>query len=340
MDAVPLRAVAPGRYAVLCPSCGREGTCSDGVSWSCACGASGRLPGGGDAGEAELPAPGVLGAAARWYAERLFSPAGAWVRAYLVSRGVSLDAARRFGLGYAPPGPEQFRAMQAWGSVSDLAAAGLLVRDRGLYRLRFRDRVVFPVRDSRGCVLGFAGRALGPSSCKWVNTSGLRKSRVLYGLDLLSPGAGPVLLVEGYLDVVVLFSRGWAVVGAMGTSLSGAQADLLAGLGREVVVLYDPDEPGRRAACRAVRMLASRGVAARVGLLPEGRDPDELALSGRLASVVEAAVPGWEFRMAEESAGLPREEAVEILASVAAEASGGRERDLRLARAQALLGAS
>jgi len=339
MDRVPLRVAGPGRYVGLCPSCGREGLTSDGRAWSCSCGASGTFGQEEGGSGADPRHRDVLEAAGRWFSERLWEPDGAWVRAYLASRGVSREAARRFGLGWSPRGLDLVKHLLARGcSVDDLVSAGLLERDRGLYRPRFRDRLMFPVRDGGGAVLGFAGRALGPSSRKWVNTSGMPKARALYGLDALSaPVSGPVLVVEGYLDVIVLQSRGWPAVGTMGTSFSGAQADLLAGLGAEVVVLFDGDHPGRRAACRAVRLLESRGVPVRVGLLPEGRDPDELVLSGGLASVVGAAVPGWEFRMREESAGLPVEEAVSLFASVVAGARDGKERDLRLARAQELL---
>jgi len=344
MDAVPLHAVAPGRYAGVCPSCRRVTLATDGCAWSCPCGASGTFEEAARAAVLAPPVAEVLADAAEWFSEQLWSEKGAWVRAYLLSRGVSREAMREFALGWSPRDLGLVRRLMGLGRTADeIAAAGLLERCNGglLYRYRFRDRVMFPVRSRDGVVAGFAGRALGESSRKWVNSPGsvFPKSRVLYGLDRLSVVSGPVLLVEGYLDVVVLQSRGWPALGTMGTSLTNAQADLVAGLAGEVVVLFDGDPPGRKAAARAAALLESRGVIVRVGVLPEGRDPDELALSGELAGVVESAVPGWEFRARQGVEGLSDQEAAAVLASLVAEARDARERDLRLARAQEMLAA-
>ncbi|MDI6824711.1 MAG: toprim domain-containing protein [Bacillota bacterium] len=344
MDAVPLRAARGGQLAV-CPSCLRPSAVVAGGGWTCPCGASGsahELVGCVEGGERDPAIAAVLSEAAAWFSARLFAPEGAWVRAYLASRGVSRDVAREFGLGWSPRGLDLVTALCGMGrSVPDLVVAGLLERAGGMYRPRFRGRVMFPVRARDGSVLGFAGRTLDGSAAKWVNSPGavLPKSRTLYGLDRLPEGSGPVLLVEGYLDVVVLQARGWPALGTMGTSLAGAQADLLAGLGREVVVLFDGDSPGRKAAARAAALLEGRGVAVRVGTLPEGSDPDELALAGRLAGVVESAVPGWEFRARQGMEGVEAHEAASVLASLVAEARDPRERDLRLARAQEMLAA-
>jgi len=340
MDAVPLHAVAPGRYAGVCPSCRRVTLVTDGCAWSCPCGASGTFEEAARAAVLASPAAEVLAEAAEWFSEQLWSEKGAWVRAYLASRGVSREVARQFGLGWSPHGLDLVSALCGNGrSVPDLAAAGLLERSGGMYRPRFRDRVMFPVRNRDGVVAGFAGRALGESSRKWVNSPGsvFPKSRVIYGLDRLPDVVGPVFLVEGYLDVVVLQSRGWPALGTMGTSLTNAQADLVASLASEVVVLFDGDPPGRKAAVRAAALLESRGVAVRVGVFPEGRDPDELALSGELAGVVASAVPGWEFRARQGVEGLSDQEAAAVLALLVAEARDARERDLRLARAQEIL---
>ncbi|MEW5936124.1 MAG: hypothetical protein AB1816_21280, partial [Bacillota bacterium] len=131
---------------------------SDGRAWSCSCGASGVFGQGEDGAGPDPYCRDVLEAAGCWFSERLWGPDGAWVRAYLASRGVSREAARRFGLGWSPRGLELVRRLLARGrSVDDLVSAGLLERDRGMYRPRFRDRLMFPVRDGGGAVLGFAG---------------------------------------------------------------------------------------------------------------------------------------------------------------------------------------
>ncbi len=203
--------------------------------------------------------------------------------AYLKQRGVEGELARDFALGYAPPGWDSL-ARQV-GDDAGLAAAGMLIeRDSGGYYDRFRDRVVFPIRDRRGRPLGFGGRALGDATPKYLNspeTEVFHKRREVYGLhEAVRAGLdeSPLLVVEGYMDVIALHQHGLTnAVATLGTAATREQLQRLFRETSELAFCFDGDSAGRRAAWRALETglgLLQDGRELRFMLLPEGEDPD------------------------------------------------------------------
>ena len=224
--------------------------------------------------------------AAEFYGSRLMKDqGGAEAREYLGSRGIHSDVSKVFGIGYAPGGWRSLlKELSAQGISSEAAAAaGLAVRGEGGKEPydRFRNRVVFPIRDLSGRILGFGGRVLGDELPKYINTpetSIYRKGDSLFGMDVAAPAireAGEVLLVEGFLDVISLHQGGIKnVVGVLGTALTSDQARKLKRLTARCVLLLDADEAGRKAAMRSGLILLEEGFSCRVAPLAPGEDPD------------------------------------------------------------------
>ncbi len=203
---------------------------------------------------------------------------------YLKSRGVSGQVARDFMLGYSPA---------EWGTLAGmhdhklLLNAGLLVnKDGGQHYDRFRGRLMFPIRDKRGRVVGFGGRVLDDSMPKYLNspeTPVFEKGREVYGLyEMLEKKTKPekILVVEGYMDVISLAQFGiHNAVATLGTATSKAHIDLLFRFVSELVLCFDGDSAGRKAAWRAVEAALPSlrdGRQVRIMLLPQGADPDSL----------------------------------------------------------------
>ncbi|MFS8640244.1 MAG: DNA primase [Symbiobacteriaceae bacterium] len=253
----------------------------------------------------------VLEWAAAFYRHVLQSPAGEPARAYLASRGVDAVTAERFGLGYAPNRWDAL--LQAMGRhgipPALLEQAGLVQRRAGGqgYYDRFRNRVMFPIRDPRGRVVGFGGRALGDDEPKYLNspeTAVFNKRRLWFGLDLARVRlreTGVAVVVEGYMDAIAIDRAGigYAAVASLGTSLSEEQVDLLARYASTVVIAYDGDAAGQRATLRGLELFALANVEVRVAEFPPGRDPDDvLQAEGpeALRRYIEGAVPLVEFQ--------------------------------------------
>jgi len=224
----------------------------------------------------------VLHAAAEFYRQQLKDSPRAIE--YLKSRGLSGRTAAAYGIGYAPGGWHTLQGLTGTGE-RELIDAGLLVRrDDGQTYDRFRDRIMFPIRDRRGRVIAFGGRILDQGQPKYLNSpesSAFDKGSTLYGLyDVLQADAKPtsLLIVEGYMDVVTLAQYGVRnAVAALGTAAT--QAHLLQALriAPQIVFCFDGDRAGREAAWRAVTPLMSifrDGQEARFLILPEGEDPD------------------------------------------------------------------
>lgn len=228
---------------------------------------------------------GILNQAAFFYSDNLRNAQkGKKAVEYLKSRGISGQVARDFLLGYSP---------EEWGTLAGmhdhklLLKAGLLVnKDGGQHYDRFRGRVMFPIRDKRGRVVGFGGRVLDDSLPKYLNspeTPVFEKGREVYGLyEMLEKKAKPekILVVEGYMDVISLVQFGvHNVVATLGTSTSKAHIDLLFRFASELVFCFDGDSAGRKAAWRAVEAALPSlrdGRQVRIMLLPQGSDPDSL----------------------------------------------------------------
>ncbi|HEX2527832.1 MAG TPA: DNA primase [Geminicoccus sp.] len=255
----------------------------------------------------------VNAAAAEWFAAQLAGVQGREARAYLAGRDLRKAQVERFGLGFAPSsGRALVDALTARGmSLAKIAEAGLVLIDEERGRApfdRFRNRLMFPIRDERGRVVGFGGRAFGDVKPKYLNTSEtplFHKGELLYGLDLaLAPArtARRTVVVEGYIDVIAMHEAGLPfAVAPLGTALSERQLQRLWKLSPEPVLCFDGDEAGKRAADRAAERalpFLSPERSLRVAFLPPGKDPDDLLRSeGRDAvhRVVDSAVPLVDF---------------------------------------------
>jgi DNA primase len=249
------------------------------------------------------PLFGAVAAAQDWFTRMLVERReGQGARDYLASRDVPLEEAAQRGLGFAPPGTAFLGAMRELG-VADavLLEAGLLYkRDDGSLVPRFRGRLLFPIHDLRGRVVGFGGRLLGPGEPKYLNspdTALFHKGRLLYNLHSAKNAIRreeTVVLVEGYFDVLRLVLAGIEhVVAPLGTALTPDQAALLKRVAPTALLLYDSDTAGLRATFRAGDELLRHAVRVRVATMPPGEDPDTLVRAGgaqALAPVLADAV--------------------------------------------------
>ena len=221
--------------------------------------------------------------AARFYYQVLNSPAGAEAMAYMQRRQIDAPTAVRFGLGAAPDAwTELLKAMRAKGyNEQEMFEAGLIKRGKnGGFYDTFRNRLMFPVIDIRGSVLGFSGRALGDSEPKYLNspdTPVFNKSKNLFAINLAKKCKdGPFILCEGNIDVVSLHQAGFTgAVASLGTSLTSDQARLLSRYTDQVVLAYDGDAAGIKAADRAIKIFEQLGMKVRVLRINGAKDPDE-----------------------------------------------------------------
>jgi DNA primase len=231
--------------------------------------------------EGRRPLLSAVAAAAEYFSRALLSPAGQGAREYLLGRGIGEEEWRRFGLGYASNRWDGLALALGALGVEVLVEAGLVVAGERGYYDRFRDRVMFSIRDERGRPVAFAGRALSgePKYLNVPNTPLFTKGSLLFGLDLAREvirNRGAVL-VEGYTDVIAFHSAGIEeAVGSMGTALTTDQARLLARHTDRVVIAYDRDAAGQTSALRGMVILRGAGLAVEVAQLPPGEDPDSL----------------------------------------------------------------
>jgi DNA primase len=220
-----------------------------------------------------------------FYRAELLTPAGAAARGYLAQRGFEGEILERFEIGWAPDGWDGLlTALGKLLPVKTLEDAGLVLRrgDGSGHYDRFRNRVMFPVATGTGRTAGFGARALAAEDApKYLNspeTAVFRKGSLLFGLSLARKAVRErkqVIVTEGYLDAMRLHRVGLDhAVSTCGTALTAEQARLLARLEPEVVLLYDGDDAGIRAADRALEPLLEAGLPVRVCTLPPGEDPD------------------------------------------------------------------
>jgi DNA primase len=249
--------------------------------------------------------------AADFFHRQLMKEPGAQVaRDYLKRRKVTMEAAREFMLGYAP---DAWDATLQWGAARRhppqlLALAGLVIeRDGGGYYDRFRGRLMFPIRDEQGRVVGFSGRVLAgdEKTAKYVNSPEspiFTKGRVLYGLDKTKRAlvdAKQAIVCEGQLDLIACYTGGVQnVVASQGTAFTGEHGRILRRYVDEVVLCFDSDAAGQKAAVRSVDELLAAGLVVRVAMMPAGHDPDSLVRdegADKLRAVIAAARPFFEF---------------------------------------------
>ena len=235
---------------------------------------------------------------------------GGPARTYLARRELAPETLEAFGVGFSP---DEFDGFHPYAREKGLTEqvifdAGLARRnERGQVFDMFRGRIMFPIRDLRGRVIGFGARALGDAQPKYLNSpdgSLFHKGREMYGLDLARDAArtaGRLLVVEGYTDVMHCWQAGLREVAAgLGTALTADNARQLRRFGVPVFLVFDGDEAGQRAAERAAEVCLAEQVEGAVALLPAGRDPAELVCEAGPEAVEEVLAGArdlWSYRM-------------------------------------------
>ena len=249
-------------------------------------------------------------AAARFFHEQLIDPQGEAAYTYLTGRGLSRKTIRSFGLGFAPDRWDALSShLTAAGfSSRELVEAGLIrerEKGKGGYDL-FRGRVIFPILDLRGNVIGFGGRAIGEGKGpKYLNTSDtpvFNKSRGLYALQLAKGAKTDMLLLaEGYMDVIALHQAGFAnAVATLGTALTPDQARLIARYAKRVTIAYDSDGAGQNAARRALSLFSGLDLAVTVLEIQGAKDPDEYIKkfgAARFQTLIEGGKSAFAFEV-------------------------------------------
>ena len=247
----------------------------------------------------------------RFFHACLLTDEGKWARDYLLGRGLSMSTIKHFGLGAAPDSWDALiNHLKSKGyTIEEMLAANVIGKsNRGSYYDRFRRRVMFPIINIRGNVVGFSGRAMpgeDKQGGKYVNTSDTpvyKKSNNLFGMNFAKNHcAERIILVEGNMDVITLHQAGFRnAVAPLGTAFTEEQANLLARYTKEVILTMDSDEAGQKAIKRASEILEKTGLKTRVISIPDGKDPDEFIKKNgpdRFRALIEGAVSDIEYKL-------------------------------------------
>ena len=250
---------------------------------------------------------------ASWYQRHLrTSDAGSTAREYVEKRGIAASTVEEFGLGYALPGWNSLSShlMEKGFTQKEILASGLVVQkekdgkssgQKFPYYDRFRDRIMFPISNSRGRIIAFGGRALTDQGTpKYINspeTSFFSKGRELYGLEKARKAVSQfdrLILVEGYFDVIALSQAGvHNVVAPLGTALTSGHVQSIRRMAKTVVLLFDGDAAGVNAVLRTLDLFLNTGIAVKVIVLPSGDDPDTFIRTRGIEPFlkIEAAAP-------------------------------------------------
>lgn len=221
--------------------------------------------------------------AARFFHEQLYTKSAVDAQNYVIKRGLSKNTVTRFGIGYAPSGYNSLMdAMIAKGyQKQEILDAGLAVKnDKGNIYDKFRNRLMFPIIDVRGNVIGFGGRVLDDGKPKYLNspeTSIFNKRRNLFAMNIAKKTRqGRLILCEGYMDAITMHQYGFdCAVASLGTALTEEQVNLISKYTNQVVLTYDADEAGQNATRRAIPMLEKAGIQVKILKVREAKDPDE-----------------------------------------------------------------
>lgn len=232
-------------------------------------------------------------------------------KAYFAGRGIRQETIEEFQLGYAPPAWDKLSTAFLKRGIKQefLLASGLCAERKqggGLYD-RFRGRVIIPIADERGRVVGFGGRVLDDSTPKYLNTPEtvlFNKRKLLFGLDRSHRAIqqeGRAIVVEGYMDAISVFDAGvHNVVASLGTAFTPEHAKKLLHYAPEICFCYDSDEAGQKATIRALTIVRDTGARVRVIVVPDGKDPDEFIRkhgADAFRALVEKALPLVEYRL-------------------------------------------
>ena len=239
------------------------------------------------------------------------------IKDYFLNRGIKEETIKHFGLGYSPDGWQNLmNYLKSRGYKENIISeCGLILKSekRGNYYDRFRNRVMFPVFDVRGRVIGFGGRVLDDSKPKYLNspeTEVFHKGINLYGLNFAvkNLNADYIIIVEGYMDLIALHQAGITnVVASLGTALTVNQARLLKRYVSKVIISYDADFAGQTATARGLKILRNAGFDVKVLTVPEGKDPDEFVRNNgkdAFLRVIKEALPLIEYKIKRASQGI------------------------------------
>ena len=228
---------------------------------------------------------------------------------YMKNRGISEETLNKFGIGYADDRWDSlYKHLTSLGFKEDkLMDLGLISKSKDRYYDKFRGRVIFPILNTSGKVIGFGGRIIGNGEPKYLNSQEsnvFQKKYNLYGLNLTGKDVrneDSIVLVEGYMDVVSLYQHGVRNVSAsLGTALTENQARLIKRYTKNVILSYDADQAGQNAALRGLDILYAEGCRAKVLKVTDGKDPDEfIKKNGRSAfkDLMKSAVPYGDFKL-------------------------------------------
>ncbi len=298
-------------------------------------------------------------AAAQYYHNLLLnSPAGEKAKSYFISRGLSLKSITDFQLGFSPNAWETLKLylLEKGYSETEMLAAGLILKtDEGKTYDRFRNRLMFPIRDAKGRTAGFSGRVLDDSLPKYMNspqTAVFDKSGTIYGIDMASQiirRQDLAVIVEGYMDVIVAHQYGFSnVVASMGTAITEKHVNILKKLTKNIALALDPDAAGEEAMLRCVEYENSLNTEVKIMILPAGKDPDEVIKDNpnTWQSSVEKAVPVIDYTIdmtvsrQDISTASAKSQVANNLLSIIAKASDSIRRDHYLTKLSKLTGIS
>lgn len=248
---------------------------------------------------------------AKFFHNYLMSDDGKWALQYLLGRGLTPKTIRQFGLGAAPDSWDSLiNHLKSKGfTISEMISANVVGKSqRGSYYDRFRKRVMFPIINIRGNVVGFSGRAMpgeDKQGGKYVNTSDTpvyKKSENLFGINYAKNNcSNQIILVEGNMDVISLHQSGFNnAVAPLGTAFTPEQVNLIARYTKEIVLMLDADAAGQKAIKRASQLLENSGLNVRVVVIPDGKDPDEFIKKNgpdRFRALLEGAVSDIEYNL-------------------------------------------
>lgn len=286
--------------------------------------------------------------AARYFHRELLADnpnARAALSYFTETRRLSMATINHFGLGYAPDSFGAFSEyMTGKGYTYEELVAGFLCgkSERGKYYDAFRNRVMFPIIDVSGDVIAFGGRVMDDSKPKYKNSSDtpvFKKLRNLFALNFARMScAESMILCEGYMDVIALHAAGFTnAVATLGTAITSDQARLMSRYTKKVIICYDSDEPGQKAAARALRMLEEVGLEVSVLKIPGAKDPDEYIKEygkDKFRAVLEQSRSKFEYNMdgvlSKYDINLPQDkiEATSALVRMIADFSSSAEREV------------